>query len=394
MMHHDGRDYEVATSEAAAHYRPKFEGWIQGGKADARDFLQRLQDEYPVDAIVRTNDLRFDLNGRQYLVADQRSGREWRLHRNAVAQMVGRTGILTQRVADKMISAENDQDGTWGRELLLHNLRTIFKRTDRERVLVRAVPLADGTLEARGFLSDKYRRMSCGPIIQAFAETAMGDFGAVPLRVEERRKFNPSYYHDVRVGFSLALPYIFEPVNNEILILGLSIQNSDFGAGALTVRMFCLRIWCTNLMVTKDELRKVHLGSRLAEDIRFSQQTYDLDTQTMASTVRDIVRTLFASARVNGYMGAIRAANEDKVEPGKLFERLRKGGHILKDEAKEISALFLEPDVEMMPAGQTAWRAANAISLFANNLEDAGNAERAVEIRHTAGLVLDKYNAA
>lgn len=394
MYHHDSRDYNVAVSEAAAGFRAKFEGWKDEGKRDAMAFFQRLEDEHPWDKIVNTGDLDFDIRGGRIYVNDKAD--EWLLHRNAVNQMVAKTGILTGAVADKMIDAVRDlgdgQEDRWGRELLLHNLRTIFHKSDRDRVLLRAVKLGE-VPEARGFLSDKYRRMSCGPILTTFAQTAMSEFGAVPMHIRDgKRNFNANYYHDTKVGFSMFLDNVFEPVNGEVLAIGLMVQNSDFGSAALTVRLVMIRIWCTNLAITQDELRKVHLGTRLSEDIQFSEETYRKDTETMASAIKDIVRTLLGADRINAYVDRIRRAAEQKVEdPRKLFEALRGQGHLLKAEATEIGKLFNEPEIEMMPAGQSIWRASNAISLFANKLEDEGKKERAVELRHAAGIVLDKY---
>lgn len=385
MLHHDSRTYQQATSDAAAHYRPKFQDWIEGGKTDAMQFLQRLEAETPVDFLVNTGDLGFDIRGGEIYLNNGKE--EWTLHRHAVGQMVAKTNILSTAVADKMIEATRDGE-PWGRDLLLHNLRTIFQKTDRDRVLLRSIRTPNG-LEVRAFLSDKYRRLSCGPILTSFASTGMQEFDAVPIRTDSR--FQANYFHDTKLGFSLWLPMIFEPVQNEILLIGMMVQNSDFGNGALTVRMMVIRIWCTNLMITMDELRKGHLGTRLSEDIRFSNETYRLDTETMCSAIKDITRTLFSPARVNGYLDGIRIAAEKKLDdPKRVFEGLRTGGHLLKAEAAEIVKLFNEPEIEMMPPGQTVWRASQAISLFANKTEENGQKERAVELRHVAGMLVDK----
>jgi hypothetical protein len=45
-----------------------------------------------------------------------------------------------------------------------------------------------------------------------------------------------------------------------VLVDGLSLENSDFGNGALSVRAYLLRIWCSNLAITQEEMRQVHLG--------------------------------------------------------------------------------------------------------------------------------------
>jgi len=388
-------DNAVATGDAR---HAKLDGWIAQGKEDAQDIFRAMANNVPRDLVVDTKKIGFDIRGGRIYVST--SDNEFLLHRHAVNQMVAKTKILTGTVSNNMMGAatRDDQDlivEPWGKELLLHNLRTIFQKTDRERVLLRAVPTESGTHEVRGFLSDKYRRMNCGPIMEMFAGTAMREFGAVPIRMhDDQRRFRANYYHDIRMGFSMFLPYVFQPVDSmrdEVMIIGLTCENSDFGGAALTVSMVVIRIQCTNLMVTQDELRKVHLGGRLSEDIRFAEDTYQKDTETMALAIRDMTKTLLGPARVNAYTSNIRRAAQQEVNAEGLINALRAQGHLLKAEAESVKKLYNSADVELMPAGNTVWRATNAISLFANEMENDGKSERAVELRHAAGIVLDKH---
>lgn len=389
--------YNESHSALAVKTREKFDRYIQEGKAQSRDFFQRLEDESPRDYVVATDHLKFGVDGDRIIVETPKG--IWDLHRHALGQMVEKTGILTGRVSDKMFNASTLREGIeepwedkWGRDLLLYNLRTMYGRGSRDRVLLRVVqtPAEKAAGEAgqiRGFLSDRYRRMNSGPIFQAFAESAL-EVGAFAMR--NHHNYTATYYHDTKCGFSMFLDKVFEPVANEIIIVGLVVQSSDFGAGALTVRLVMLRIQCVNMMVTQDELRKVHLGARLPDIIKFSQETYRKDTETMASAVRDIVGGLLNPARVNAQMQAVTNMANEKVDPGRMFMDLRRGGHLLKAEAECLVKIYNEPDIEMMPAGNTVWRAAQAISLFANKVqeEDPG---RAVELRHVAGTVFDKF---
>lgn len=363
---------------------------IERGMHDSAEFFARLEANMPRDFIVGTRSLGFDIvDGRIYLeTADNR----FRLHNNAVQQMVSRTGILTKTVANKMIAAATGGD-SWGRQLLLDNLHTIFEKSPSSRVLVRAVPVGGelgNELEVRGFLSDKYRRLNSGPIFNSFAAAAM-EFGAVPISMSATG-FRSSYATDVKVGFSMFLPYVFKPIarmRDEVIIIGLMIENSDFGRGAESVALVAFRIWCSNLMVTQDELRRVHLGTRLSDDLQFSQATYESDTQTMALAVGDVVKNLFKPDYINAYNGKIAAAAETEVEPARLFAELRSRGLVTKDEEKAIIETYNEPDVELMPAGNNAWRASNAVSLFANRIA-GDDKDRAIELQHAAGTIVDR----
>lgn len=380
--------------------KAKFAAMLEGGKAQARNFFTRLQDELPKDVIINTKKMEFGIKSNQIVLqAGNGNGEkyEWFLHRNALSQMVTKTDVLTGGVADKMFDCYGkDAEGNiepWGQELLLHNLRTIYGRSERERVLVRVVQTqadreqgSPGTI--RGFLSDRYRRMNSAPIIEAFAAAAK-KFDCVPL--VNHPKFRATYYTDVRIGFSMFLPMVFEPVPGEIIVIGIMVESSDYGASALTVRLICMRITCTNLAIMRDELRKVHLGTRLSEDIQFSQETYESDTRTMALAVSDITNNLINPERINRQIATIQAAANEKVDAEALYKDLRRNGFLLKADAEAVSKLYAEADVELMPPGNTLWRASNALSLFANKLEEDGHADRALDVRHAAGFVLDEF---
>lgn len=354
---------------------------IQQGFSDSAYFFEELERRAPRDFIVGTRGLDFHIEGKSLFVDSP--SHSWKLHKNAVSQMVGRTGILTQGVAAKMMEA-GDQDHRWGQELLLDSLRKIFQNTQAQKVLVRTV---EGV--ALAFLSDRYRRMSCGPIFQEFSQAA-GAYDAVPVRMS-RANFMSHYMTDVKVGFSLYLPHVFRPIANrqsEAIIIGIMVENSDFGCGALSVSLVMDRIWCSNLMVTSDELRKIHLGSRLSENFVFSQQTHDADTTAMALQVGDIVKNLFAPEYINQYTGRIGKAAETVIDPAHLFAEMRSKNLLTKGEESAVTETFNEADVEMMPAGNNVWRAANAVSLFANRIASE-NPDRAVELHHAAGRALE-----
>lgn len=86
----------------------------------------------------------------------------------------------------------------------------------------------------------------------------------------------------------------------------------------------------------------------------------------------------------DGYEVAVSAA-------AKVLAELRGGGLLNKDEVEKVSETFNTPEIRLLPPGNNAWRLSNALSLFANNVDEGGEKERAVELRHVAGRVLDKY---
>src|SRR5262249_23574703 len=154
-----------------------------------------------------------------------------------------------------------------------------------------------------------------------------------------------------------------------VLVYGLVLENSDFGNGALSLRTFVLRLFCTNYAIGNETLRQVHLGARLGDDFAFSDRTYRLDTAAKASAVRDLVRQNLAPSAIARLQDAIRRANDERIEPHKIGERLRKV--LSKGEVNQVVESFNSPDVENLPPGNTTWRLSNALSWVAGKLTDA-----------------------
>jgi hypothetical protein len=165
----------------------------------------------------------------------------------------------------------------------------------------------------------------------------------------------------------------------------LSLENSDFGNGALSIRAYLLRIWCSNLAITQEEMRQVHLGKRLDDSVLYSQRTYQLDAETTVSALRDVVGAQLNADTLRRRMDAIRRANEQAVDVPSVKESLKKA--LLKSESDAVIEAYNSPDTYNLPAGNTTWRLSNAISWIAGNTEDA---ERKLELMKIAGDVLPK----
>lgn len=365
LTHHSGQDYKEAASEAAGRFRVKMEQEIEAGKRGVATVLEVVQRDVPTDLIARSDKMQFTGAGDRLLmeIADKttETRRAFSLHEHAQRQIASKFEI-PKPYMDTLLGK-----GDWGRRLLAHNLND-FAYHEPRRLLVRAV-----RDEVRGVLSDSCRRLNTAPLLDAFARAAER-IGAVPVSGKAL---------DTKISVKALLPRVFEPVPGEVVAFGLSFENSEFGDGALSLRVFYRRLWCTNDAITEEAMRQVHLGGRLADDVAFSERTYRLDTSRSASVIDDIVSTELAPAKITKFCDGITIANETKVTPGQMKEFLAK--HLLKGEAANVVEAFNSPDVEMLPAGQNAWRFSNAISWIAGKTEDA---HRALELQKIAALAL------
>lgn len=365
LYHHDGRDYAAASAEAAAFARKKLEGIIEAGRAKAGRTIEHILTRQPVDRVVRAEVLDFqpDETGIYVQAGNGNSFRE-KLHGHALGQACEKMGVH-HGYAQTLV-----EHGDWGKALLAHNLNELKERISRpkqEKFLTRSV---DG--EVRGFLSDRFRRLDSRPIVEAFA-MACNSVGAIPT---------DGAVTDTRVRLDAMLPLIYEPVPNEVMAFGITFGNSDFGKGAMSVRAFMMRLWCTNKAITEEALREIHLGRRLGDDIAWSDETYRLDTAAMVSAVGDVVRGQLAEPKINELQAAIKAAAEKEVNPREMATMIRK---LNKSEAEKVQEAFDSNDVEMLPPGKTAWRLSNALSWVAGRVEDD---ERRVELQQFAGGLL------
>ena len=359
LYHHDGRAYADAASQAAKHARDKIGGMIERGKGRAMEVLHQINTDVPADYVAAGPQLTWNIQDDNLRLG--LGNHDLGVHAHALGQACGKVS-LPIRYARDLESIHG-----WGQDLLAHNLNELYQRNDK-RHLIRSV---HG--EARGILSDKYKRLDSRPIVEAFAQE-VAQYGAIPIE---------GYALDTKIAIKALLPTVFEPVENEIMAIGMVLQNSDFGNGALSLRLFLLRLWCTNYAIANECLRKVHLGGRLPDNIEFSQKTIDLETEVVTSAMRDIVRSSLAEDKVERLMQGVRAAHEAKVSGTAVAKFLK--DHFNKTEAQQITETFNGAEIEMLPPGQNRWRLSNAISWIAGQTEDEG---RRLEMQQVAGKAM------
>jgi hypothetical protein len=160
--------------------------------------LEAVRDEQPSDQVVPSSrlDWRPAGDGVEILIGDQPS----KVHPHALGQMAQRAGIPAAYVSHL-------SESEWGRDTLAYNLRRGYREgAAAGRYLVRSV---NG--EARGFLSDRFRRIDSRPVFEAFAEAAQA-IGAVPMGGHALATKNE---------IKALLPVIHEPIIHNPMVFGL-----------------------------------------------------------------------------------------------------------------------------------------------------------------------------
>lgn len=376
LVHHSEQDYNVAASAAAKHARQKMEEKIERGKKHAGALLDHIENNVPRDDIVKGPAFDFHIGEGGLITLDWSSLKKeeqgpFELHPNALGQLSERLKIninyLRELQAQSMLP-----EGDWARDLLGRTLNRFSKNHPNfcsKKFLVRTV-----NEETRGILSDQYRRLDSRPLLHTFASEASA-LGAVPVEAT---------ITDTRAALKVFLPYVFEPVPNEVMCVGAEWFNSDYGNGKFGLRMILWRLWCTNFCTGEDSLSQVHLGGKLSEDISFSKETYELDTKTQVSATKDVMASLLYPDKVHQLLDAVRAANEKKVAWTRARGILTK--HLGKKELEDAQEMFEdEEDFTRLPPAKSLFKVSNICSWFAQR---QGSPDKKLELERAAGSIL------
>lgn len=295
---------------------------------------------------------------------------EFTLHDNAIGQLADRMAI-PQRYLRTLAGGE-----AWARQLAATVLNEHSGWTQRSRILVRTVGQ-----QVRGVLSDSYRRLNSVEILTAFVQEAAGQ-GAV---------ISDAYMNDTKVWAETILPQplvIPTAKNGDVIIFaGARFSTSDYGDGAVDMRAFLLNGACLNGMVRESVMKQVHLGSKLPDNLAISQRTYELDTKTTVSAVRDLTKGLFSREALERKAYEIQGASEIDVDFENEITKLTKSGALLKQEGKEVEKLLMKNDPEDgVQGGSTLWKLTQAITAHARELSP----ERSRELHEISGALMNR----
>lgn len=328
--------------------RMKYECQIAQDFTAAIGINQQLSGSYP--------DIHFEQSGQLIL---QTEDSEYLLHKHAIGQLGKKIGIPPKYLH------ELAQGEEWQRDLAVQILNTHTNWNDRSRILVRAV----GN-EVRGILSVNYRRLHSMQILTTFLQEADRQNGAVcdALMTDTR------IYVETILPFPVCIPTI---KNGDVAIyMGARFSTSDYGDGALNINTFFLNGICLNGMVSKNVMREIHLGSRLPDNIQFSEETYRKDTEAVESAVKDITGDLYSTQHIRLIAERIQSISNIDVDFEAELGKLAKTGRLLKDESEGIKKLLMNNDPEDGLAGEpTLWKLTQAITAHGRNIDESRKRE-------------------
>lgn len=336
---------------------------IQRGQMSATEAIGKLIEEgkasndyiaYLGANNTRLSDVTFNANGHVQMLLPEKGDQPavYQIHDNAIGQLGEKFKVPTRYIREL---AGGDE---WQRQLAAKILNDHSSWSKKTRTLVRVV--GD---EVRGVLSDSYRRLNSQDIIMAFLETANRN-GA---------QLSDGMLDATRVYMEVLMPEtisIMTPKNGMVeMAFGARLSTSDYGDGALELRAFMMQGVCLNGMVRDSVMRTVHLGSRLPENIAISKRTYELDTKTQASAIRDLTSGIFSKESIMQRGLEIQGASEMVVDMERELKSLGKG-KLLKEEVTGVEKILMRNNPDDGVQGEsTLWKLVQGITAHGRELD-------------------------
>lgn len=172
--------------------------------------------------------------------------------------------------------------------------------------------------------------------------------------------------------------HMFTEKDAPLAYAGIDFRNSETGGGAYSLDPVIGIVRCTNgLVVKKEGLRKVHLGSKLAEGhVTASQDTLRKAGTLVAAETRDAVNQWLAEGYLEGLIeGLTEKAVKPVVTATETVPAVCQGLGLTPDEQKGVLDLFI------LSGQPTAGGVAQAVSAYAQTVADP---DRAYEIEAKA----------
>jgi len=359
----------------------KLEEYLNGKAKDIKESIAKIErtgsllDDYivPTESLVFGQRIADSEVLMQFDYTDPESGSLQHvtstLHDHALGQIGDKFGVPPQYL--RRIS----RGRPWQRNLATTTMQEHALNVERDRVLIRNV---EG--QTRGFLSDRYRRINSMEIFIAFLLAAK-ESGCVLVGAHSA---------ETTGWMEVVNPQIVEfdtPKNGRNYgAIGMRIRSSDFGDGALEMYLFMKLVKCMNGIVGDRQLWEKHLGGRIPENFKISEDTQRKDTAAKAALVRDVMEQVGTPALTNGLIGKIQDASAVEIDLKKEVEKLPKLGLTIAEAQMVEKALLENKSEDNLQGSPTLWKLVNGLTAVARDAEPL----RGRELEQIAGSLLIK----
>lgn len=263
-------------------------------------------------------------------------------------------------------------------DMLAYNVNQLHRREPINRMVRMFSPNGEEG-RVRAWLSDRFKVLDNQPFLQAAVQEAMAlDSGIIPLsaHISEERLYvkliSPKIEGELRTG--------------DVVRLGVTLTNSEVGAGRIRVDPFIWREWCTNGATMEQKWSRTHLGAQIPEGI-FSARTQRKEAEAVWSAVRDWIRFAFDPKHLNEAIELFQRSLETELvaAPRIVIGNVVNDVGMSPDEADGMLERFF---TDSSTNGTGAFGVINALTRFA---QDAPTYERQVELETAGGRLLKNF---
>ena len=277
------------------------------------------------------------------------------MQHNAHRNLSGHLGIPAGYY-DRMME---DAPGLWERNV---NYWLYRKPADEVR-LVRTLDT-----KVRAILSNRYR-------IIDHIDVARHSMSVVRELDHLNRQVKSAQITDRRMHIKLVTPEIsFEPKVGDVVHAGISISNSEIGAGMFKVEPLLYRLFCDNGMVLPDAaLKRFHLGraTQGVEDAQevFSDETLRQDDKVLMLKLEDTIRAAFDELRFEKIADRMTASAGREIGQSieLVVEEVTKRYDLSETEK---GGIFFDLSQTTQGRTPTQWDVANSVTSLANVVKD------------------------
>lgn len=241
------------------------------------------------------------------------------------------------------------------------NVNAWLSNEPAEKRMVRTL---DGSV--RAVLSDSYRTLD------HYALMAGAIFPAVePFK--DNVMVKASSLSDTKLYMQLVFKNLAAEIKKgDVVQYGLTITNSEVGAGAFKVESLIWRLVCSNGMLGTNLFRKYHVGRQdYSEDenrMIYASDTVKKQLETYQLQLRDVIKHALTDEEFMKTVKALKEAREDKIENvTRTVENVTKRFSFSeKDGEKMMTNLIQEGEINR-------YGLANSVTALAHSIENPDN---------------------
>jgi hypothetical protein len=249
---------------------------------------------------------------------------------------------------------------------------------DKDKRFIRLLDTqGDGVTRVRALLSDRYRVIDNYDVLL----NAMKTFRNISDNIAIKTATLTETKLYIKATSKELVDEIHKIKGRDIVEGGITISNSEVGAGAYRVVPFMWVERCKNGLMGDESFAKIHLGKERGIGLLdWSDETLELEDRALWSKIEDIINATFNPEIFRSWVDKINGVSTIKLEePTVAFNNIIKSEKIPDNKRDELLMHFGNEE-------PTLWGLSNAVTRLA---QDLPNYDEQIEFEEKGRKILD-----